>query len=257
MPVPDKAHADRGRAESFGSVAADYDRFRPSYPPQLIDDLVALHPGAVLDVGCGTGKAAVPLAAGGLNVLGVEIDPRMAELARSHGVAVEVAGFEAWDDAGRTFDLLVSGQAWHWVDPDFGIAKAARVLRPGGTAALFWNYDEPDPPVQDALDAAYRAHAPELTQSVATGRGWQPKRPYVAEFGSSADFAAVTERTYRWERAYSTGEWLALIQTHSDHLRLPPDRRDALLDAITVALARFGDMLTVHYGTYTVLARRS
>src|SRR5579875_1636628 len=116
---------DRGRAESFGTVAANYDRFRPSYPPALIDDLVATGAHTVLDVGCGTGKAAVLLAARGLDVLGVEIDPKMAELARSHGVPVEVSSFEGWDAAGRMFDLLTCGQAWHWVDPARGVPKAA------------------------------------------------------------------------------------------------------------------------------------
>ena len=58
-------YADRSRAESFGSVAEQYDRYRPSYPAALIDDLVAPRPADVLDVGCGTGKAAVLLAARG------------------------------------------------------------------------------------------------------------------------------------------------------------------------------------------------
>src|SRR5581483_6684340 len=108
---------ERDRAESFGSVARQYDRFRPSYPSELIDDLVALGPSDVLDVGCGTGKAGRLLADRGLDVLGVEIDPQMAEVARDHGLTVDVGSFEEWETAGRRFDLLVSGQAWHWVDP--------------------------------------------------------------------------------------------------------------------------------------------
>ena len=56
----------------------------------------------------------------------------MAEVARRRGLAVEVAAFEAWEPAGRRFDAVVAGQAWHWIDPDAGAAKAAEVLRPGG-----------------------------------------------------------------------------------------------------------------------------
>ena len=73
----------------------------------------------VLDVGCGTGKAARLLAARGSDVLGVEIDREMAEVARSHGLTVEVASFEGVGrgTAARS-TCWPAAQAWHWVDPD-------------------------------------------------------------------------------------------------------------------------------------------
>jgi 2-polyprenyl-3-methyl-5-hydroxy-6-metoxy-1,4-benzoquinol methylase len=74
-------HHERERAQSFGRQAAVYERVRPGPPPALIDDLVALAPRRVLDIACGTGRLAAPLAARGLDVLGVELDPRMASLA--------------------------------------------------------------------------------------------------------------------------------------------------------------------------------
>ena len=131
--------ADRARAESFGSVAADYARLRPAPPAALVDELVALAPSRVLDVGCGTGKVAGALAARGLSVLGIEIDERMAALAP---VPVELASFEDWDDRGRTFDLITFGDSWHWIDPERGWRKIARVLAPGGTVVRFWNHHE-------------------------------------------------------------------------------------------------------------------
>ncbi len=113
---PKHVHTERNRAESFGSVAEQYERFRPSYPSALID-LAALEPLDVLDVGCGTGKAGRLLAERGLHVLGVEIDEEMANVARRHELAVEVAPFERWDAGSRRFDLIVCGQTWHWVNP--------------------------------------------------------------------------------------------------------------------------------------------
>ena len=102
MPL-DGLHGDRDRAESFGSVAERYDRYRPGYPDRLIDDLLAQRPRRAVDVGCGTGKVAVQLLQRGVRVLGVEPDARMADLARGHGVQVELATFETWAPAGRTF----------------------------------------------------------------------------------------------------------------------------------------------------------
>jgi SAM-dependent methyltransferase len=254
MALDNPAHTDRGRAESFGTVAANYDRFRPSYPSPLIDDLVALGPRTVVDVGCGTGKAAVLLARRGLDVLGVEIDPKMADVARTHGIAVEVSSFEGWDAGGRTFDLLTSGQAWHWVDPSRGVPKAAQVLRPGGTVALFWNDDDLDADAQQGLDEVYSEHAPELMRPPPHDR--ENFRNHFAPFEASTEFASVEKRTYAWERDFSSDEWVGMCLTHSDHLLLPAARRSALADAARAAVDRVGG-LTARYRTTLILAHRS
>ncbi|PZS19609.1 MAG: class I SAM-dependent methyltransferase [Pseudonocardiales bacterium] len=254
MPIEGRLHADRGRAESFGSVADEYDRFRPSYPAGLIEDLVALRPADVLDVGCGTGKAARLLAERGLAVLGVEVDAQMAAVARGHGIDVEIASFESWQAGGRCFDLVTCAQAWHWLDPAVAIPKAASVLRPGGALAIFWNHDELDAPAQAAFDDVYRRHAPELLASVAVGRA-RCRDLHLADLQASGLFASVHPRTYRWERIYSPAQWLGMVRTHSDHLCLEPSRRDALLDALGAAIDELGGTIASHYGTYTAFAR--
>ena len=121
-------HLNRRRAETFGDYAEQYDRVRPTYPSALVDWVCPANGRRVLDVGCGTGKAALLFAARNCAVLGIEIDERMAAIAESHGIPVEVSSFETWDAAGRRFDLVVSGQAWHWVDPAVGPTRAADVL---------------------------------------------------------------------------------------------------------------------------------
>jgi SAM-dependent methyltransferase len=255
MPREGRFHTDRARAESFGGVADQYDQFRPSYPPALVDDLVGLHPADVLDIGCGTGKAARLLAERGLRVLGVEIDPQMAAVARGHGLDVEVASFEAWQPGDRHFDLITCAQAWHWVDPAVAIPKAARLLRPGGTLALFWNYDELDEPAQAAMDDVYRKYAPELLRSVVIGGNRQTDRPHVEDLEASGLFASVHTHTYRWESTYSGAEWVGLVGTHSDHLSLDADRRTALLDALGQTILALGGTIASHYGTYSAFAR--
>src|SRR5690348_8812287 len=143
-PSRPEPHQARQVAESFGADAERYDRARPRYPDALVDRIVAASPGpAVLDVGCGTGIEARQFRSAGCTVLGVDPDVRMAEFARRSGVAVEVATFEDWDPAGRVFDAVVAGQAWHWVDPVAGATKAAQVLRPGGLLAVFAHVFEP------------------------------------------------------------------------------------------------------------------
>ncbi len=102
------------RSRLFDQQAEVCDRLRPSYPDTVIDELLGPKPEGldVLDVGCGTGIASRQMAQRGAKVLGVELAPRMAEIARSHGINVELGAFEGWNAAGRTFDRVTSAQAW-------------------------------------------------------------------------------------------------------------------------------------------------
>src|SRR5262245_27358131 len=130
---------DDPRSTVFGEVAVQYDRSRPSYPDAMVDDLIGDTTPRVVDVGCGTGIAARLFLARGCDVLGVGPDARMAEVAQRSGIRVVMTRFEEWQTT-EQFDLLTSGQAWHWIDAEQGPVKAAEVLRVGGRLAAFWNY---------------------------------------------------------------------------------------------------------------------
>lgn len=249
--MPDESvHLRRDRAESFGAVAADYDRYRPSYPDELVRDLLAASPATALDVGCGTGKASRLLAARRVRVLGVEVDPEMAAVAREHGLAVEVSNFEDWDARGRTFDLITAGQSWHWVDPERGPRKAAQLLNPGGRLALFWNHRR----VHPAFDAVYAVHAPELRERGTDSPAFLAHRPYVAELETTGAFTEVVTRDYSFERTYTAAEWAGLVGTHSDHLLLGPQRLAVLATALRERIEDMGGTVTMSGGTHLVLA---
>lgn len=257
MPsVPLKSYLDRVRAGSFGSVAEQYDRYRLVYPGDLIDDLAGLSPTNVLDVGCGTGQVAVALAERGLRVLGVELDERMAHVARNHGTEVEVAAFEEWDARGRTFDLVTCGGAWHWIHPENGVAKAAEVLNVSGTIARFWTSTVLSESARTAFEPVYRDHAPEVTQF------WRPQNasridPSRADlFEKSSAFSPVELNSYQWESSFDDEEWAGLVATVSDHLRLGPERLTALLQALRATIDNLGGTVHAHHETHVLLAQR-
>jgi len=247
-------HGDRARAGSFGEDAALYDATRPRYPDAMFDDLVN-GTERVVDAGCGTGIATEAFAARGCDVLGVEPDPRMAEVARAKGLAVEVATFEEWDARGRAFDLVASAQAWHWVDPVAGPLKAAAVLRPGGRFAAFWNLGAHDPETHAVLDVAYERHAPALLKdSVALGNLGRPGD--VEALRESGAFEEIEERRYPWTRTYTTAEWVEVLPTHSDHRLLPEPVRAALLGDVAVAIDSLGGSIEMAYETFVVTGVR-
>ena len=251
----DALHLDRARAESFGAAPDVYDRFRSTCAEALLDDLAALRPAQVLDVACGTGKTARGLARRGLSVPGVELDERMAAAARRHGIAVEVAPFETWEDGGRTYDLVTCSDAWHWIDPERGVAKAAKVTRPGGTLARFWSYHLVDEPMLTVFEAVYGEHAPEAHVH---GRSYRddataaPPDPLAA----SASFGAHEQRRYDWEQTLTAGEWIGLTGTFSDHQRLGAERLAAFHRTLRAAIESHGGVVRTRSETFVLLARR-
>lgn len=256
-------------AESFGIDPERYDRNRPPYPKAVIERIVAASPGAdLLDVGCGTGIEARQFMAAGRTVLGVEADPRMADFARKTGLDVEVATFEAWDPAGRTFDAVVSGTAWHWVDPIAGAAKAAEVLRPGGVLAPFGHVYQLPPTVAEALAEAYRRVAPNSPINSAGRSTGSPAGSildgYRALYARAADgirevagFGEPELWRYDWERSYTRDELLDLVSTSGGLTSLPSDRVAEVLAAVRAAVDQLAGAVTVRYATWGLTAIRT
>jgi SAM-dependent methyltransferase len=215
----------------------------------------------VLDVGCGTGIATRLFLQAGADVVGVEVDARMAEVARRSGLEAEIAAFEVWDPAGRRFDAVVAGQAWHWIDPDAGAAKAAEVLRPGGRVALFWNAFQPAPDIARAFSR--------VNQRVLAGplaAMWD--RPALDGYAAlsaraaqglrrSGSFEADEEWRYAWERSYSRDEWLDQVPTFGGFGHLAEEQRRALVAGIGEAVDALGGRFVMPYTTVVVTARRA
>ncbi|MET8877953.1 class I SAM-dependent methyltransferase [Nocardia sp. NPDC004604] len=246
-------HLDRERAESFGTVAEEYEHYRPDFPQALVDDLAQLTAANVLDVGCGTGKAAAALAGRGFSVLGLEPDERMARFAQRKGIPVEISNFETWQAGDRRFDLIISADAWHWIDPISGARQAAKLLSPGGHIARFWSFYELDSAILDEFDDIYR----ECARETQVGGGRQKSTEGVHDpLVNDTDFVAVTQRNYHWELTMNADEWIGLITTFSDHQRLAPPDRAVLFARLRAAIEHRGGAVRATAGTFLQLARR-
>ncbi len=245
---------DRQRAESFGARAEVYHRVRPRYPEQLWDIILPRTSLKVLDVGCGTGIAALAMRERGAEVLGVDVDERMADEARRHGVRVEISPFEEWNPRGRHFDRVTAAQAWHWVHPTRGMARAAECLVPGGELCLFWNVGRPIEPWRAPLDELYaRVLGPQSYSGYASQ--FHHERT-LEELRDSPGFQCLGLETLGWEATYSTDEWIELLPTHSDHARLADETRHDLLRQVRDVIDSHGGVITLAYSTLLLRWRR-
>ncbi|MET8878229.1 methyltransferase domain-containing protein [Nocardia sp. NPDC004604] len=244
-------------------MAEQYERTRPSYPEDLIDEILgdSVDALSVLDVGSGTGIATRQIAKRGAQVLGVDMSPGMAEIAERHGIATEVVPFETWDPAGRTFDRVISAQAWHWMDPITSAAKAAAMLRPGGRLCLFWNIGHHPDDLADALHAAYRRVLPpdaaRLTIGYAINRSSDLPADFSVITGSPHAFEHMTEEPiepFPWSHTYTRDQWLDQLYSHSDHTALADDVRQNLFDEIGSTIDRFGGTFAMTFTTFLISA---
>ncbi|GAA2053117.1 class I SAM-dependent methyltransferase [Catenulispora yoronensis] len=249
-------------AKSFGDDPAHYDRARPRYPRELIDRVLDGLPGrSVLDAGCGTGIVARQLQAAGCEVLGVEPDPRMAAFAEARGVAVEIAKIEDWEPAGRTFDALVAGMTWHWVDAARGAAQAVRVLRPGGRIALFWNAFQLPTDLAESFAAVYARRLPDqpmYQHGLRAGRD-----VYAPLLTSTADvlrdtgaFEEADQWRFDWQQRYTRDTWVDLAPTFGGHALLPKATVAELMAEVGAEVDKAGGSFVAEYTTVAVTALR-
>lgn len=252
------------RRTTFGEDAERYDRARPGYPEALFDDLVRLtglrSEARVLEIGCGTGQATIPLARRGFGVRAVELSASLAEVARRNlrlyaNVTVEVGAFESLDLPQELFDLVLAASSLHWVDPEVRYRKAAEMLRAGGWLAVVHTHHVAGGSGRffEESQACYQRFFPESAPDFHLPRA-DEVRSVSAEIGASGAFAPSVSRTYPWERSYSTEEYLDLLRTYSDHRSLGPARREELLACLGDLIARQfdGKVVKAHLTELTV-----
>jgi ubiquinone/menaquinone biosynthesis C-methylase UbiE len=151
----------------FDGVAQLYDDSRLGYPTEVIEFAVAtagVGVGSdVLEVGCGTGQLTEGLVRHQFRLTAIDIGASMIAAARRRlaGSAVwfHVGSFEDFTGTDASFDLIVSGTAFHWVDPEVKFRKSARLLRPGGWLALLATGERYDDPFGAALLGMWAARS--------------------------------------------------------------------------------------------------
>ena len=272
----------------FDEIAAEYDRYRPAYPDELVDracQVAGIGSGDhVLEVGCGSGQLTRSLLARGLHVTALEPGQSLIALARQNldgagQVDFVNAQFEDAPLPREQFRAVFSASAFHWVDPQVSWQKAADVLAPGGTLALvqYCGLEEPrSKKDQDVVLAAMGRVAPDVAAS------WPAYRDLDATLAGTEQRRGNVSEVWAWLGSYDLGQdyaarlfgdvqvavlprlvehtpdqLSALVRTMSFYAYLSPGQRQALEREYEAIYERLGRPIRASVVASLVTAQRS
>lgn len=252
--------------ELFDDNAVAYDAIRPGYLPQQIEDILTISEipphGSILEVGCGTGQATLPFAQRGYAMLCLDIGANMLAVAREKlrgfpNVRLVCAAFEDWAAEDVPFDLVISATAFPWIPPEIGYPKAANLLEPSGALAVFSN-EHPRPP------SGFFTEVQEIYQRfMPAGPKWkyastqEAVNVKLAEIRSMGLFGRVSLHCYPWRQTYTSGDYVRLLDTYSDHRALEETSRRALYQQIRELIdRRYGGAIEKEYLAVTYLCQK-
>ena len=207
-------------ARAFDRAAEIYEASRPSYPREAVDWLVPAGAKRVLDLGAGTGKLTRLLLDRALDIVAVDPSAQMLGVfERSlHGIPTHLGSGEDIPLGDASVDAVVSGQAWHWVDPVRAVPEVARVLRPGGTLGLVWNSRD------ESVD-----WVAELGRLIGGDVVYAPTNT-PPRVGPS--FGPLETFDVRWSQELTIDGLLDLVRSRSYFITKDPDEQVAVLESV-------------------------
>jgi len=258
---------DRSKRTIFDEIVSNYDKIRWEYPDVLYKDIIMysdFQPDQkALEIGAGTGKATVPFVSAGYDVTAVELGANMTEFLMERfkeypNFKVINSSFEDAVLEEDSFSLVYAASSFHWVDAKVGCPKVYRILKNGGTFALFRNNTVPaiGEELYEEIQKVYEKYY--YTYYVSKERPYKKsKEDYLKaseiykgyriyglkEYG----FKDITMKLYDASFTYSADDYIALLDTFSDHKTLPEENRLALYAGVKEAIVRHGGYHKVDY----------
>jgi SAM-dependent methyltransferase len=220
------------RPDLFRGTAVSYDRYRPPYPPALINHLseraVVPAPGTYLDLACGPGTLTFALHDRFAETWAVDQEPDMVAFARAKADGItgtgSIAGIRCIESSAEdltappeTFDLITIGNAFHRMRREVVTARSYGWLRPGGHLALVWGGSpwRGSAPWQQALQAVLdRWPTDRIPAGYEQDREKRPDLAILADAGFEMIGTCEFPVTHEWTLAALAG-FLSATSTHS------------------------------------------
>lgn len=256
MPT-NKTGWENTRREHFNEIVTEYDKVRPYYPEDLFNDifLYCQHNNdnkKAIEIGAGTGKATTPFLNANYDVTAVELSKNMSEFlskkfATYKNFKVITSSFEDAELEGDCYDLIYAASAFHWVNAEIGCPKAFNLLKKDGTIALFrYNLiandgDELYEEIQSYYEKYYYSYYTSNSKPVKKSKEdfLKPSEIYVGyrfEDLKVYGFGDIEMKFYDVQNEYNSENFIAFLDTLSDHRALPDENRLALYEKVKNAI---------------------
>lgn len=252
-------------SEQFDKAADYYDLYRPSYPEQVIQQLVERthldKQSNVLEIGAGSGKATELLKEYGFSIRCIDIGENLVQRGREkfcndRNISFECIRFEEMQDTNEEYDAIVAAQSFHWIPQPNGYSKCAELLKKGGYLALFWNmylYDEREEHnklVQ--LSNKYGGFADFVTMDQAKDR----IQRIVNDIEASGLFDSPSVYKQEWLINYTAEEYYGFVQTGNHFIQLDKEKKRHAYDEIVQLANHYGGKIRRPYMTVLYVAQK-
>ncbi len=253
------------KRSSFNEDVVNYDRWRPGYPAEVFEQVLRyseIGPGKrALEIGIGTGQATEPILKTGCAVTAVELGGNLAAYAKEKfqeypSLTVQNLPFEDFDEPDGSFDLIYSATAFHWIPEETGFPKAFRLLKSGGTLALWWNRPLPAGPeeLSREIQRVYETCRPDIARKPEKDKTSLYRK--VRETVLSHGFTDLEFRVFHAERTFQADSYVQLLNTYSDHRTAAPDVKAVFESEIRRVIRNHGDRIVLSDVVDLYLARK-
>lgn len=251
---------DRNLKTAFGKASKLYESARKGYPKELIEHIIqvsGLNKGAkILDIGCGTGKSTLQFTEKGFDILALDISGEMIKIARENlslypQVKYQVSSFEEFNYPEESFDLIISGTAFHWLDQEVAYRKAAQLLKKNGWLATFYSstaYEKSD--LMSKAREIYVKDCPNYPE----GYG-KTHEKLLERTKKTGLFQSVEVFVYPVEERFTKEQFLSWLNSFSWVISLQPPQKDKLFSDLEPLLINPKD-ISVPRDYWLVLAHK-
>ena len=221
------------KIEPYKGIADTYDEIRPSYPDELIEDILCKtgikSSDRLLEIGAGTGKATIQFAQKGFDIHAIELGEDMAAIlmekcADYEKVKVTIAPFEQWTSKDNLkYHMIYCAQAFHWLDPNVKYEKCHSLLENNGYLVLIWyNPCDDNSPKEEERQNKIHEIINKYVSDYFVHNGKPQRREHhglnkederITEIKSSGLFTLIEKKEYLYETRNNADEYLKIIKS--------------------------------------------
>lgn len=241
---------------TFENAALIYDNIRPNYPNELFSDICSYCSlsgnSKVLEIGMGSGKATKPFLDTKCELVGIEPGTDLANIAVERfkhysNFSAQLKTLQEYECEPDTFDLIFSATAFHWVPEEYGYIKVHKLLKPGGVFARFAYHALRDTTHPGLAEDIQKQYAKYMERSGTKTEFSSIDAEKTAKIALKYGFTNASHKVYCNTKNFTASEYMLLLETYPDHMKLDDKPRAQLFEGIYSAINNHGGIITINY----------